>query len=99
MCIDTAEEPISKKGRAWMGASLVRQAKKFKLAPGGSRELMGWECQGGKTALTRKVNQSWTAGHTRGRAPELRSWGTPARWPKLDSPKVRRGWPRGAARE
>lgn len=33
-------DPISKEGRAWKGASLAQQAKKFKLDPGGNQELI-----------------------------------------------------------
>ena len=36
------KDPISKKGRALMGASLVQQAKNFKFDPEGNWELRGW---------------------------------------------------------
>lgn len=40
--LDAVKDPISKKGRALMGASLVQQAKKFKFDPEGNWELRGW---------------------------------------------------------
>lgn len=51
----TLEDPISKEVRAQMGASLFRQARKFKFHPGGNLELMGGERRGRKTAVTRRL--------------------------------------------
>lgn len=42
MCIDAVEDPTARQeGGAGLGASLVQQAEKFKLFPGGKRELTG----------------------------------------------------------